>query len=200
MSSQCKFCKCALEDETWIFCSSACSQKNFDFREKNWSEKVSDLTGTLNKEKLMIDSLTDSGKFFNLECLTLVELKKAIMSSELSEVEKAQKWTEVIAERILAFNQKIREIDESKFETVQRKQAYVNEWRTYGEQARKEIREKIKESDSQYQPVVQKVKATVKSLKNDPFERMAQMIAMSASITIEAARARLKSGGFKNEA
>ena len=148
----------------------------------------------------MIDSLTDSGKFFNLECLTLVELKKAIMSSELSEVEKAQKWTEVIAERILAFNQKIREIDESKFETVQRKQAYVNEWRTYGEQARKEIREKIKESDSQYQPVVQKVKATVKSLKNDPFERMAQMIAMSASITIEAARARLKSGGFKNEA
>lgn len=150
------------------------------------------ISAALAREKLDMLTLSD-GKFFNLEAAPLIELKKTIFGDEsLNEIEKLQKWTEVCAERIVAFNEKVREIDQTKFELIQRKAAWANELRIYAENVRKEIRQKIAESDAQYQQVTPKVKPVVKPKKNDLFERMAQMISMEQGIPIETARLRLK--------
>lgn len=157
-------------------------------------------SASLLREESDMHGVKTTGDIFNLEAQTLSELKRLIYSDEtLSEQERIQKYHEAIAARIMKFNELIRQKDDEKFEIVQQKTAAMNELRSYGNQVRDEIREKIKENDANYQPAKIEIKPKIKAKKNDPFEQMAQIIALSNGISIEAARLRLKEGGFKNE-
>lgn len=162
-----------------------------------------DVNSALNREAVNLHQITSPGDFHNLQLQSNIELKRSIYAdTSIPESERTQKYFEALLTRIKTLDSEIRLADDIKFAATQKRSAITNELRQYGNEVRQEIRDEIKKNDANYQPVnLAPVKVNVKkATKNDPFERMAQMIALANGISIEAARLRLKAGGIKNEA
>lgn len=141
-------------------------------------------------------SIRYNGDFYNAATIAIVELKKAIdNNSEIPAEEKNLVFQKELADRYYKLSQAVFELDSEKFKLVTEQLAIHNTLRDFGNDLRKEARERIRESDILYQPVApKKIEKVVKREKKDPFETMVKAFAELHKITETEARIRLRDG------
>lgn len=146
----------------------------------------------LNKAREIDSSLRYHGDFFNLETIALSKVKEAIFKNELIPKElKIAEYTNAIANRIFAFQEKLIKNNQENFELYQKIAAAKSDLRTFGNDVRKEVQERIKSQDELYEirlpkQVKPRVKAVKKEKKN-PQEMLIEAIMTSNNCTRERA-------------
>ena len=139
-----------------------------------------------------------NGDFFNAETISLAAIQQEVMRDDsLTEPQKIARVQTLVIERIERFTPIIRKLDDKKHQLATQQHARLEFLRNFGSQLREEIRERIKQSDANYQPHKKPVVPKVAKPKAvTPFDRIAQNLATRKGISIEAARQLLLEGGF----
>ena len=113
------------------------------------------------------DTITYNGDVFNAKTIALIELKRALDSDEsLSVEERKYKFHELLAERYSKLKKVVFQLDKKKEDLTIEQLVIAKNLRSYGDDVRKEIREKIAQADANYAPPIKRViKAVVKPLE-----------------------------------
>ena len=149
-------------------------------------------------ERIGMDGLKFSGDFYNLQLQTFAEMSASIKSDETIPIDqKEYVFQKMVSDRIITINLRVNVLDEEKRQILTERLAGVNALREFGGKIRDEIRNKLKESDANYQPIINAdaiAKSIRKNVVKSPFERAAEALAIAGNITLEQAREKILKG------
>jgi hypothetical protein len=142
-------------------------------------------------------SIKYNGDFFNAKVIATESVRSSIMLEEgISEQEKHFKFQSFLAERYEWLKKHIFELDELKHQDVTEVLVIEKSLREFGNEVRKEIQEKIKATDQNYQSPVNKtpVKPRVNAVKKSPMEKLIEALALAKGISKEQASEMIMKG------
>jgi hypothetical protein len=186
----------------------------FTTHEKQLKEEITSAQDYINpiiaKARELDMNMSTAGYFFNADTVSHKEIKDAIDNDDtIPNEDKKNRFFQEMVRRfesfqadIVAFDDAIHNATKAKEERVERQLAIANTLRTYGNEVRKEIRDKIRESDSFYKPieVTKKISSPkVKKVSVSPFERMAEQVSLNKNITLAEAKRQLIENGMMPE-
>lgn len=149
--------------------------------------------------KKIDSSITYNGDVFNAKTIALIELKKAVFADDsIPANEKNHAYQNLVAERYVHLKEVVFKLEQQVFEATVESKVLAEDLRTFGNELRKEIRDKIQNADNQYQPPV---KAAVKPRlpKGDKISAKDTLIKSFAElrgITITEAKIRIETNNF----
>ena len=190
-SAQCESCSntglCSIIDGM-LLCDKSCAPKQEAAIQQSLNSVV-ETKKTIQELARDVDiSLSYTGDVFNTEIIASSEIKREIDSDPtLSELEKHQKFNNIMTERILLYRQEMIEADNTKFNRGQRVNGALEYLRQFAGTLEKELKAKIKEQDKTYQPIIKAVRTSASSNNRSktPQQRIQESLidAMAASGT-----------------
>lgn len=153
-----------------------------------------DSTKILTESRAIDSSIRFSGDIFNAETVSIAELKTAIDNDDSIPLgEKAIKLHLIVTERLELYKERILDLDKQKHELFEKQQANFMWMREYASEIRGDIRERIKRADSSYiDSTVVKIPKEIKS-RVSPMEKMVQQYSIIHNMSLDDARASLRS-------
>jgi hypothetical protein len=148
----------------------------------------------LEKAKEVDNSIRYSGDLFNAETVAIEAVRAEINAEAISEVEKHNKFQSFLAERIETYMAAIKQKDDEKFALVARQQANLQSLRAFGNELRKDLREKFKHNDVNYQPVQIVKTPKITKPKQSPMDRLVEAYAAMHNCSESEARERILKG------
>ncbi len=140
-----------------------------------------------------------TGDFYNAKTQAIIDLKK-----EIDDDETIEDKVKTFQERLTALRENLQEVifeaDKTKYEASLEVMAIDKTLRDFGNDLRKEIRERLRNSDSQYKPDVPKPKLEVlkpRGPRVSPMDKMAESLAAIRKISKTEALELIKKGLVK---
>lgn len=146
------------------------------------------LDTTLERAKFIDNTIVADTSVYNAQTIATKELIDAI-NADSSIENKLEKIQSVILERFEHLQRAIFDKQNEVYVATQKALSLRDSLRSYGNELRKEIRERISSNDALYQPVQpKKVVTTVKREKKSAADRIIETIALEKNISIAEAR------------
>lgn len=138
-----------------------------------------------------------NGDFFNAQVMALEDVRNEINKDEsLTADEKAFQFQNYLAERIVHLKKVVFELDEKKHQAVTEELVVRKSLRELGQEIKKEIQEKIKQADSNYEikSTIKAVKPTVKKATTSTYDKLVQAFMLLKGCSKDEAERSIREG------